>query len=368
MSCSDKMHSKKLDIVTDVDEPKKKSKRRKKIIIKDMKQEINKKKDSKKSDIVVDVDKPKKKSKRRKKIIIISNEDNKIKDMKQEINKKRKELEELTMCLKKKQVFVDKKKNKIFTNRVQNLPDVLISIIFRYAISPHASKKEIVDVYNEREKLRIQWERWEQLPHPRQPHFETFEADQEYMNLHPGIDIYEIQREVSNKNDPCSMTYMPDECIYNGNILMGRVKISVGFSRDTRVEDVNTLRWDSLNECGLRNCKNVDIETYYSKTTWRGNNETGTYNQQKKKKSNYWVYGWGPIRIDNIKTRDDGIISISFIDDLWYPSRRNLLNELKYINDYGVKFTKIQKLLEKNGFDVSKLGSRYECWCELIST
>ena len=73
MSCSDKMHSKKLDIVADVDEPKKKSKRRKKIII-------------------------------------ISNEDNKIKDMKQEINKKRKELEELTMCLKKKQVFVDKKK------------------------------------------------------------------------------------------------------------------------------------------------------------------------------------------------------------------------------------------------------------------
>ena len=320
--------------------------------------------------IVPDGVKPKKhKSKRRKKLVIISNddkEDNKIKEMHEEINKKRKELVELTFRLKKTQAILDDNKNKQLIKCVQNLPDVLISIIFRYAISPHASKKEIVDVYNEREKLRIQWERWEQLPYPRQPHFETFEADQAYMNIHPGIDIYEIQREISNKNDPCSITYMPDECIYNGNILMGRVKISVRFSRDTRVEDVNTLRWDSLNECGIRNCKNVDIETYYSKTTWRGNNETGTYKQQKKKKSNYWVYGWGPIRIDNIKTRDHGIIAMSFIDDLWYPSRRNLLNELKYINDYGVKFTKIQKMLEKNGFDVSKLGTRHHCYCKLI--
>ena len=322
--------------------------------------------------IVPDGVKPKKhKSKRRKKLVIISNddkEDNKIKEMHEEINKKRKELVELIFRLKKTQAILDDNKNKQLIKCVQNLPDVLISIIFRYAISPHASKKEIVDVYNEREKLRIQWERWEQLPYPRQPHFETFEADQAYMNIHPGIDIYEIQREISNKNDPCSITYMPDECIYNGNILMGRVKISVRFSRDTRVEDVNTLRWDSLNECGIRNCKNVDIETYYSKTTWRGNNETGTYKQQKKKKSNYWVYGWGPIRIDNIKTRDHGIIAMSFIDDLWYPSRRNLLNELKYINDYGVKFTKIQKMLEKNGFDVSKLRSRHHCYCKLIAS
>ena len=316
--------------------------------------------------------KPKKhKSKRRKKLVIISNEDkedNKIKEMYEEINKKRKELDELTFRLKKTQANLDDNKNKQLIKCVQNLPDVLISIIFRYAISPHASKKEIVDVYNEREKLRIQWERWEQLPYPRQPHFETFEADQEYMNLHPGIDIYEIQRQVSNKNDPCSMTYMPDECIYNGNILMGRVKISVTFSRDTRVEDVNTLRWDSLNGCGIRNCQIVDIETYYSKTTWRGNNETGTYKQQKKKKSNFWVYGWGPVRIDNIKTRDDGIISISFIDDLWYPSRRNLLNELKYIKDYGVKFTKIQKMLKKNGFDISDFESRHSCYCKLIAS
>jgi len=59
---------------------------------------------------------------------------------------------------------------------------------------------------------------------------------------------------------------------------------------------------------------------------------------------------------------------MSFINDLWYPSRRNLLNELKYINDYGVKFTKIQKLLEKNGFDVSKFESRYECYCKLIAS
>ena len=320
--------------------------------------------------IVPDSVEPKKnKSKRRKKLVIIfndDNEDNKIKEMHEEINKKRKELDELTFRFNKTQAIVVNNKNKKFNNHVQNLPDEIISIIFRYAITPHASKKEIVDVYNEREKLRIQWERWEQLPHPRQPHFETFEADQEYMNIYPGVDIYEIQREVSNKNDPCSMTYMPDECIYNGNILMGRVKISVGYIRDTRVEDVNTLRWDSLNDCGIRDCKNVDIERYYSKTTWRGNNETGTYKQQKKKKSNLWVYGWGPIRIDNIKTRDHGIIAMSFIDDLWYPSRRNLLNELKYINDYGVKFTKIQKMLEKNGFDVSKLGSRYDCWCELI--
>ena len=320
--------------------------------------------------IVPDSVEPKKnKSKRRKKLVIIfndDNEDNKIKEMHEEINKKRKELDELTFRFNKRQAIVVNNKNKKFNNHVQNLPDEIISIIFRYAITPHASKKEIVDVYNEREKLRIQWERWEQLPHPRQPHFETFEADQEYMNIYPGVDIYEIQREVSNKNDPCSMTYMPDECIYNGNILMGRVKISVGYIRDTRVEDVNTLRWDSLNDCGIRDCKNVDIERYYSKTTWRGNNETGTYKQQKKKKSNLWVYGWGPIRIDNIKTRDHGIIAMSFIDDLWYPSRRNLLNELKYINDYGVKFTKIQKMLEKNGFDVSKLGSRYDCWCELI--
>ncbi len=320
--------------------------------------------------IVPDGIEPKKnKSKRRKKLVIIfndDNEDNKIKEMCEEINKKRKELDELTFRFNKTQAIVVNNKNKKFNNHVQNLPDEIISIIFRYAITPHASKKEIVDVYNEREKLRIQWERWEKLPHPRQPHFETFEADQEYMNIYPGVDIYEIQREVSNKNDPCSMTYMPDECIYNGNILMGRVKISVGYIRDTRVEDVNTLRWDSLNDCGIRDCKNVDIERYYSKTTWRGNNETGTYKQQKKKKSNLWVYGWGPIRIDNIKTRDHGIIAMSFIDDLWYPSRRNLLNELKYINDYGVKFTKIQKMLEKNGFDVSKLGSRYDCWCELI--
>ena len=326
----------------------------------------SKKKLSKKPDIVTDVVELKKKSKKRKKIIIISNEDNKIKEMQEEINKKRKELEELTMRFKKIQVIVDKKKNKKFTTSVQNLPDVLISIIFRYAISPHASKKEIVDVYNEREKLRIQWERWEQLPLPRQPYFETFEADQEYMNIYPQINVYEIREEHHNKNDPCSMTYMPSECIYNGNILMGRVKISVGFSRDTRVEDVNTLRWDSLNGCAIRNCQIVDIETYYSKTTWRGNNETGTYKQQKKKKSNFWVYGWGPVRIDNIKTRDDGIISISFIDDLWYPSRRNMLNELKYIKDYGVKITKIKKMLKKNGFDISDLESRHSCYCKLI--
>ena len=311
----------------------------------------------------------KNKSKRLKKLVIISNEDkenNKIKEMHEEINKKKKELDELIFYLKNIQAILDDNKNKKFTTRLQNLPDVVISIIFRYVISPHASKKEIVDVYNQREKLRIQWERWEQLPLPRQPYFETYEADQEYMNFYPEINIYEIRELHHNKNDPCSMTYMPRECIYNGNILMGRVKISVGFSRDTRVEDVNTLRWDSLNGCAIRNCQIVDIETYYSKTTWRGNNETGTYKQQKKKKSNFWVYGWGPIRIDNIKTRDHGIISISFIDDLWYPSRRNLFNELNYINDYSVKFTKIQNMLEKNGFDISKLGSRYECYCTLI--
>ena len=326
----------------------------------------------KKMVIIPEVVKPKKhKSKRCKKLVIISNddkEDNKIKEMHKEINKKKKELDELTFRLKNTQTILDDNKNKKFTTRLQNLPDVLISIIFRYAVTPHASKKEILDVYNEREKLRIQWERWEHLPYPRQPHFETFEADQEYMNIHPGVDLYEILREVSNKNDPCSMRYMPRECIYNGNILMGRVKISVAYTKDTRVEDVNTLRWDSLNSCAICHCQNVDIETYYSKTGWRGNNETGTYKQQKKRSSNIWVYGWGPIRIDNIKTINHGIIAMSFINDLWYPSRRNLFNELNYINDYGIRFNKIQDLLEKNGFDVSNLASRYECYCALIES
>jgi hypothetical protein len=315
---------------------------------------------------------PKKnKSKRRKKLVIISNddkEDNKIKEMQEEINKKKKELDKLTLRFNKTQAIVINNKNKKFNNHVQNLPDEIISIIFRYAITPHASKKEIVDVYNEREKLRIQWERWEQLPHPRQPHFETFEADQEYMNINPGIDLYEIFDELSNKNDPCSMTYVPMECEYNGNILMGRVKISLGFCKDTRVEDVNTLRWDSLNECAIRNCNNIDLERYFSKTTWRGNNETGNYKNQKKKSSNFWVYGWGPIRIDNIKTINDGNISMSFINDLWYPSRRNLFNDLKYINSYDIKFNKIKNMLKKNGVDVSRCETRRDCYRKFIRT
>jgi hypothetical protein len=320
--------------------------------------------------IVPDGVEPKKnKSKMHKKVVIISkddNEDNKIKEMYDEINKKKKELDKLTLRFNKTKAIVVNNKNKKFNKRVQKLPDEIISIIFRYAITPHASKKEIVDVYNEREKLRIQWERWEKLPHPRQPHFETFEVDQEYMNINPGINLYEILDEVSNKNDPCSMTYMPSECMYNGNILMGRVKISLGFCTDTRVEDVNTLRWDSLNACAIRGCHKIDLKRYFSKTTWRGNNETGNYKNQKKKSSNFWVYGWGPIRIDNIKTMNDGNISMSFINDLWYPSRRNLFNELNYIYSYDIEFQKIKNMLEINGVDVSRCETRRDCYRKFI--
>lgn len=337
-----------------------------------MKETMSKKMRCKKLVINPEVDKVKKnKSKRRKKLLIISDDDkeiNKIKEMHEEINKKKKELEELTYRLKKRQAILDDNKNKKFITRLQRLPDIIISIIFRYAVSPHASKKEILDVYNQREKLRIQWEKWEQLPIPRQPFFNSFETDQEYINNNPHINLYELQERCSNRCDPCSMRYIPSEYVYNGNILMGRVKIGVYYTKDTRVEDVNTLRLTCSNRSGIVNCENIDIEKYYSKTSWRGNNETGTYKEQKKNKSKLWVYGWGPIRIDNIKTTNHGIISISFIDDLWYPSRRNIINELKYIHDYGVEFDKIQNMLVKNGFDISKLTSRSQSYYLLIKS
>ena len=317
------------------------------------------------------VEPKKNKSRRRKKLVIISNddkEDNKIKEMHEEINKKNKELVELTLRLKQKQAIVDDNKNKKFTTRLQNLPDILITIIFRYAVSPHASKKEIVDVYNERQKLRIHWEKWENSPLPRQPYFETWEADQEYINNIPNINIYEIQEQYHNRDDPCSMRYIPNECRYDENILYGRVKIYVRFNKDTRVEDVNTLRWDSLNTSSVRKCDTVNLDQFLSKTAWRGNNETGNYKEQKKKSSKLWVYGWGPIRIDNIKTQNDGFISMSFINGLWYPSRRNLFSDLKYINSYSIKFNSIKNMLEKNGVDVSTCQTRRDCYNKFINS
>ena len=259
---------------------------------------------------------------------------------------------ELSLRLKKKQAILNDNKNKKFTTRLQKLPDILISIIFRYAVSPHASKKEILDVYNERKKLRIQWEKWENSPLPRQNHF----------------NIYEIQQQYHNRDDPCSMTYVPSECRYHENILYGRVKINVSFNKDTRVEDVNTLRHDSLNQCSVRHCDTVNLERYFSKKTWRGNNETGNYRQQKRKSSKLWVYGWGPIRIDNIKTRNYGNISMSFINDLWYPSRRNLFSELNYIYSYDITFNKIKNMLEKNGVDVSRCQTRRDCYNKFINS
>jgi len=63
---------------------------------------------------------------------------------------------------------------------------------------------------------------------------------------------------------------------------------------------------------------------------------------------------------------NDGNISMSFINDLWYPSRRNLFNELNYIYSYDIEFQKIKNMLEINGVDVSRCETRRDCYRKFI--
>ena len=102
------------------------------------------------------------------------------------------------------------------------------------------------------------------------------------MQNHPDHDIYEIMHQRARHHDPCSITDIPTYCFTNGNILMGRVKIYLPYHIDTRVEDVNLLRRDATNKAIAWKLPDCELEHYFSKTAWRGMNETGNYKQQKK--------------------------------------------------------------------------------------
>jgi len=284
------------------------------------------------------------------------------------IYKKKTELDMMVKKIQKNKKNIIKKEYEVFVERLHTLPDELISYIFIFTAScRHASKTEIVSVFNQREKLRKQWERWEQLPLPRQPYFSTFEIDNEYINNHPGVNIYDISEECHNKNDPCSVSRIPASSKYNGNITMGRVKIFVSYITDTRVDDVNALRRNSINENSLRNCRNINLNAYFSKTAWRGNNESGNYKQQKTHIPQNWVWGWGPIRIDTIKTKCYGSLSMAFFNDLWYPSRRSLFNQLTFICS-PVNLDILMKMLQDDGVDISNCITRRQCYRKILKT
>jgi len=301
----------------------------------------------------------------RRKINVITDFDKEI----SVINKKRMELDLLISNYEKKKTELKNKKDKKLIERIQALPDVIINIIFRFAVScPHASKSQILNVFNQREKLRKQWLEWEKLPLPRQPLFNSFEHDMEYMQNHPDHDIYEIMHQRARHHDPCSITDIPTYCFTNGNILMGRVKIYLPYHIDTRVEDVNPLRRDATNKAIAWKFPDCEVEHYFSKTAWRGMNETGNYKQQKKKQCGNWVYGWGPIRIDNIhNNKTENYISVSFIDDLYYPSHVSVFNQLNYICS-PVRFDIVKNFLKNEGIDVSNCRTRRECYRKTLMT
>lgn len=283
------------------------------------------------------------------------------------IRKQKLKLDTMVKKIQKKKKYIIKKEYQVFVERLHTLPDELLSYIFIFTAScRHASKTEIVSVFNQREKLRKQWERWEQLPVPRQPYFSTFEMDNEYMNNHPDIDVYDISEACHNKNDPCSVSHIPAYSKYNGNITMGRVKIFVSYIKDTRVDDVNVLRRNSINETSIRNCRNINLNVYFSKTAWRGNNESGNYKQQKRHIPHNWVWGWGPVRVDTIKTKCYGPLSMAFFNDLWYPSHRSLFNQLTFICS-GVNLDRLMKMLKDDGVDISNCSTRHQCYHKMLS-
>ena len=300
----------------------------------------------------------------RKKINVIYDIDKEI----SVINKKRMELDLLISNFEKKNTDLKNKKDKLFTKRLQALPDVLINIIFRFAVScPHASKSEILNVFNEREKLRNQWQEWEHLPLPRQPAFNTFEEDMTFNEAHIQA-IYQNINQRTRCHDPCSISDIPTNCFYNGNILMGRVKIYLPYNIDTRVEDVNTLRRHATNTAIAYKFPSCKLDHYFSKTAWRGMNETGNYKQQTKTRCGNWVYGWGPIRIENIHNIKTGnILSISLINDFHYPSHVTLFNQLNYICS-PIKLDIVIDFLKNEGIDVSNCRTRRECYRRTLMT
>ena len=284
------------------------------------------------------------------------------------ILKKKLELDIIIKQIQKNKEKIIKKEYEVFVERLHTLPRELLSHIFLFTAScPHASKKEIVSIFNQREKLRKQWDHWEQLPIPRQPHFSSFELDNEYITTHPWDDIYARDILIHSIADPCTISHIPLSSRYSGNIIMGRVKIFLPYYEDTRVDDVNTLRRHSINRNTILECEHINLDKYFSKTEWRGNNETGTHKNRQKHKSQNWVWGWGPLRVDNIDTRFHGKIAISFFEQLWFPSRRSLFNELTFIYSYGTNLDVLMQILKGDGVDISNCRTRGQCYRKYLN-